>query len=359
MGTRNTIVIAEAGVNHNGSLKMAFDLVDAAVDAGADYVKFQTFKTENLVSKYVKKAEYQERNSSQSKTQYEMLKKLELSNSDFREISDYCREKKIKFFSTAFDAESLNYLVEDIKIDLIKIPSGEISNFPFLLQMAKYKLPMLLSTGMSSLGDIELALGALAYGLSHAEESPSPMAFKRAYFSKSGQENLMEFVTLLHCTSEYPAKASNLNLRAISTLSQAFELAVGYSDHSEGLYAALAAVTLGARVVEKHLTLDKNLSGPDHSASSNPKEFKEMVLNIRNVEKALGSQRKIVADAEELNSNVARKVLVAAQKINSGDIFSNENLTVKRAGAGISPLFYWSFLGKNSSKNYELDEIIE
>jgi len=339
---KSVYIIAEAGVNHNGSLELAKSLIDIAKDAGANAVKFQTFQTEELVVHHT--------------FQFELLKKLELSKRSFYELAEYASEKRIDFLSTPFDGLSLQFLVRDLKVRKIKIASGEITNAPFLLAISKLDLPVLLSTGMSTLGEIEMALGVLAFGYLHSQTSPSVESFKQAYFSEQGQKVLCEKVTLLHCTSAYPAPYDEINLNNIVTLQRAFGLSVGYSDHSLGIAIPIAAVVKGATVIEKHFTLDRKLPGPDHRASLEPNQLKEMIQSIRQVEKALGSFQKFPKKTEMDNRMVSRKSLVAKKEIVKGELYTEDNLTIKRPGLGVSPFYYWDYLGKKAEKDYLKDE---
>ncbi len=353
------LIIAEAGVNHNGSIDTAIKLIDAAVDAGADIIKFQTFKADNLVTKSVQKAKYQLNNDlGNSNTQYEMLKRLELSDHHHYQIAEYCEKNKIQFLSTAFDSDSLNFLTEKMNINLIKVPSGEITNYPFLLEISKKNLPIILSTGMTNMGEIELALGVIAFGLMGLKSKPTKDNFLTALYSNVGYELLNKYVTLLHCTSEYPAPFSEINLKAIDTMKYSFLLNVGYSDHSQGISIPIAAVARGACIIEKHFTLNKNLPGPDHKASLEPDELKRMIKSIREVELALGSGRKIPTSSEFNNKNIVRKVLVASDEIKKGDIFNENNISIKRSGNGLNPIKYWDVIGKISNKKFLKDEVI-
>ncbi len=358
--TLNTLIIAEAGVNHNGDLKKAYELIDAAVEAGADIVKFQSFKADKLASKNVKKAEYQISNMKESHDllQYEMLKSLELSDESHKLLAKYCKEKGIEFLSTPFDEDSLDFLTDEIRVNYIKVPSGEIINLPFLLKMAQKKIPLIVSTGMSTLGEIETALSVIAFGLIGSSDMPSTQNFYKCYSSNQGQHLLKEYVTLLHCTTEYPAPFNEVNLKAIQTLSSAFGLCVGYSDHTQGISIPIAAVALGAKVIEKHFTLDKNLQGPDHKASLEPLELKNMVKAIREVEQSIGTGRKIPSESEQKNMSIARKVIVASKKISKNETLNKDNICFKRAGTGISPARYWDILGKEAIKDYALDDVI-
>lgn len=356
---KHLFIIAEAGVNHNGSLERAIQLVDAAAEAGADAVKFQTFKADKLVGRAAPKAEYQIENTGASESQHEMIRKLELDEAAHLRLKQHCHGKGIEFLSTPFDMESLTMLVSRFDISLVKLASGEITNAPFLLAAARTGKPVILSTGMSDLGDVENALGVLAFGYTRHETAPSLAAFKAAYCSEAGQSALRDRVTLLHCTTEYPAPFAEVNLRAMETLRQAFGLPVGYSDHTPGIAISIAAAALGATVMEKHFTLDRNLPGPDHKASLEPGELAEMVRAIRQVEQSLGSPRKAPAPAELKNRPIARKSLVAARDISPGETLTAENLAIKRPGSGISPIHYWDWLGKVATRAYVADELIE
>lgn len=331
------LIIAEAGVNHNGSLENAFKLIDAAVDAGVDYVKFQTFKSENLVSKFAKKADYQIQNTRNSTdSQYEMLKKLELSHENHELLIDYCKQKNIYFFSTAFDLDSLQYLKE-IGLELVKIPSGEITNLPYLRKAAQLFNKVILSTGMCTIEDIKAAIDVFL-----AEE-----------ISK-------ENITILHCNTEYPTPMNDVNLKAMLSIQKEFGTAVGYSDHTMGIEVPVAAVALGASVIEKHFTLDNTMEGPDHAASLEPHELKEMVKAIRNIEQAIsGDGVKKPSESEMKNIEIARKSIIASKSILKGEIFTEENLTIKRPGTGISPMKWNEVIGKFAQKDYLTDDLIE
>lgn len=333
----HTIIIAEAGVNHNGSLEMAKQLVDKAVEAGVDYIKFQTFKTSKLVTKSAKQAEYQQRNiGSQEDSQYQMLKQLEFSPDEYDILVNYCEERGIKFFSTAFDFDSIDYL-HTLNLGLWKIPSGEVTNYPFLKRIAAYNEPTILSTGMCDIQDVRAAVDAL-------------------YKNGLCKENLI----LLHCNTEYPTPFEDVNLKAMDALRKEFGVEVGYSDHTKGIEVPIAAVALGATVIEKHFTLDRTLPGPDHKASLEPDELKAMVSAIRNIEKAVGGDgTKHVSESERKNIAIARKSIVAACDIKAGEIFTEENLTVKRPGSGISPMRWEEVLGLKAKKDFNEDELIE
>ncbi len=356
----SVFIIAEAGVNHNGNLETACRLVDAAVAAGADAVKFQTFKAENLVTRHADKAAYQKTATAADENQLTMLKRLELKYELHFQLSAYCQERGIEFLSTAFDFESLDFLVRELGVARLKIPSGEITNGPFLLAHAQTGKPIILSTGMATLGEVETALAVLAFGYlaPTRTQQPSISAFQQAYRSAPGQSVLQDKVSLLHCTSEYPTPMENINLKAMDVLQQAFGLKAGYSDHSVGLVAPIAAAARGAAVIEKHFTLDKSQQGPDHKVSLEPDELKTMVCSIRDVEKALGQKLKCPQDLELENQKVVRKSLVAKHPIASGECFSETNLTMKRPGTGKSPMDYWALLGKPSHRHYDADECI-
>jgi N-acetylneuraminate synthase len=352
---KQVFIIAEAGVNHNGSLEMAKQLIEVAAAAGADAVKFQTFKAEDVVSGGAPKADYQKAATGATESQLEMLRRLELDQAAHEELLACCRAKNLEFMSTPFDHDSVDLLVE-LGVARLKVPSGEITNAPLLLKLARTGLPIIMSTGAASLGEVEAALGVLAFGYLDYREPPSPAAFQRAW--RQGQGGLQEKVTLLHCTSEYPAPFEEVNLRAMETLARAFALPVGYSDHTSGIAVAIAATALGARVIEKHFTLDKNLPGPDHQASLDPGELQSLVQNIRRVEAALGRNLKIPTSSELKNLDIIRRSLVASRRIRKGERFSQDNLTSKRPGNGISPLHYWDWLGRVAERDYQTDEII-
>lgn len=357
---KKVFIIAEAGVNHNGSLELAKELVDIAVESGADAVKFQTFKTKEIISCNAPKAKYQIKTTGETDSQFEMVKKLEFSYDQYLELSEYCFTKGIEFMSTPFDLDSVDFLVRETQVGRLKMASGEITNAPLLLKAAKTAKPIILSTGMSTLGEIEMALGVLAFGYTDkGEQPPAIEAFKQAYISEKGQSALQEKVTLLHCTTEYPAPFIEVNLKVMETLRQAFALSVGYSDHTAGISIPIAAVALGAEVIEKHFTLDKNLPGPDHKASLEPGELKEMVFSIRKVEQALGVSKKIPTMSEAKNMVAARKSLTALKEISRGEEYTVDNLGVKRPGCGLSPIYYWDQLGRKALRDYKADEMVE
>lgn len=353
------LIIAEAGVNHNGSLGMALKLVDAAADAGVDIVKFQTFKAEAVVSRFAPKAEYQLGTTDSAESQLDMVRRLELTRDDHRQLMQHCELRNIGFLSTPFDVASARFLVEELGLDQLKIPSGEITNAILLLAVARLACPVILSTGMSTLGEIEDALGVLAFGYLNLEGQPSRDAFRQAYVSDEGQATLRSKVTLLHCTTEYPAPYSDVNLAAMDTLRYAFGLPVGFSDHTDGIAVPIAAVARGATIVEKHFTLDRTLAGPDHLASLEPGALTAMVAGIRQVEAALGDGLKRPSASEIKNVSVARKSVVAARHIKSGELFCEENLTSKRPGNGISPMDFWQWQGRRASRDFKEDEPIE
>ena len=353
-----TIVIAEAGVNHNASLDLALDLVRAAARAGADYVKFQTFRPELSISRGTKKAPYQARNTGADEDMMAMVRKFTLPLEAFAEIEACCRAENIPFISTPFDLPSIDTL-EALGVPLYKIPSGEVTNPRLLLGCARSGKPIILSTGMSNLADIEGALGVIAFGyLGKTDSQASLRAFADAYMSDEGQAVLRQKVTLLHCTTEYPARLEDVNLAVMATLRQAFGLQVGYSDHTLGIAVPAAAVALGASVIEKHFTLDKSLEGPDHRASLDPEELAAMIRAIREVETALGRGVKIPSAAECGNAAVARKSLVAARPIAKGEVFAAESFGIKRPGTGISPMHLWDRVGMVATRDYDTDELI-
>lgn len=334
----HTLIIAEAGVNHNGSIGIARQLVDKAVEAGVDIIKFQTFKSEKLVSKSARQAEYQKKNigTKSDDSQLSMLKKLELSEQDHIELMAYCKQKGIKFFSTAFDMDSIEYL-HSLKLGLWKIPSGEVTNYPFLKRVAAHNEKTILSTGMCDIDDVRAAVEAL-------------------YKNGLSKENLI----LLHCNTEYPTPFEDVNLKAMDTLREEFGVEVGYSDHTKGIEVPIAAVALGATVIEKHFTLDRNMEGPDHKASLEPNELKAMVSAIRNIEKAIGDDgRKHVSKSERKNIAIARKSIIAARDIKKGELLTEGNLTVKRPGTGISPMCWEEVIGTKAIRNFAEDELIE
>jgi N-acetylneuraminate synthase len=353
-----TLVIAEAGVNHNGSLDLALQLVDVAARSGADVVKFQTFKAEKLATSMAAKAAYQVDNTGEAGSQLAMLRRLELAPEHHHVLVERCRARGIRFMSTGFDADSLAFL-STLDMPAVKIPSGDITAAPLLLQAARIGLPVILSSGMSSLADIEAALGVLAFGLTSKEAPRNHRDFAAAFASAAGQEALRTRVTLLHCTTQYPAPAESVNLRAMDTMAAAFGLPVGYSDHTAGIEVSIAAVARGAVVIEKHFTLDRTLPGPDHAASLEPDELARMVSGIRTIERVFGDGRKHASAAEVPNVAIARRSLVAARTIRAGEIITAEMLGCKRPGTGVSPLLLWDCVGRPSQRNYNVDDAIE
>jgi N,N'-diacetyllegionaminate synthase len=330
-----TIIIAEAGVNHNGDLRIAKQLVSAAARAGADLVKFQTFSAQRLTTKNAPKAAYQKRASERHQSQFDMLSKLELTPQMHESLLEHCQEQGIGFFSTGFDIESLEYLVK-LGLDRFKIPSSEITNLPYLRRVGGHGKPVILSTGMATLGEIESAIGIL---------------------EQSGTTRSL--ITVLHCNTEYPTPMSDVNLKAMCTIRDAFGVAVGYSDHTLGIEVPVAAVALGATVIEKHLTIRRNLTGPDHKASLEPAEFTAMVRAIRNIEQAMGNGIKCPSSSEAKNKFITRKSLVASTSIRAGEIFTAENLAAKRPGTGISPMRWDEVIGRLAKRNFSADELIE
>lgn len=326
------LIIAEAGVNHNGSLDMAKQLIDVAASCGVDIVKFQTARLDSLVSKCAAMADYQKNNIGQEKTQKEMLAELLLPFEDFIILADYCKEKGVEFLSTPFDIDSINFLKD--MVNVWKVPSGEITNYPYLREIGKTGKKVILSTGMSTMEEVEAAVKVL---------------------KQFGTKDII----LLHCTTEYPAPYDQINLRAMNTMAEHFGLQVGYSDHTEGVEVSLAAVAMGAKVIEKHFTLDKTLPGPDHQASMSPEELKQLVVGIRRIEKALGDGEKRPTEAEIKNKEVARKSIVAAKDIAKGEILTEENLTTKRPGSGINPMRWYEVIGSVAVRDFEEDEIVE
>lgn len=346
-------IIAEAGVNHNGDMAIAYELVRAAQQAGADAVKFQTFTASELVTEEAQQCDYQVRNTQKVESQLAMLERLELSRQDHIELQQFCHQIGIEFLSSAFDSNSLQFLVDDLKLKTLKIASGEITNLPFLLEHAQTGCDLIISTGMSTLSEVQTALEVLAFGLiKHKTEVPSAAKFKHAYESDEGQYSLKQKVTVLHCTTEYPAPLSSINLRALDTLKEAFELPVGYSDHSDGITVSIAAVAREATVIEKHFTLDKTMSGPDHQASLDPNQLSEMVTAIRAIELALGDGIKKPVETELDNRRHARKSLICAKDIAKGELFSQHNVTIKRPGDGLPPSLYWQLIGTESTQDY-------
>jgi N,N'-diacetyllegionaminate synthase len=333
--TKRVLVIAEAGVNHNGDLALAKRLIDVAAAAGADLVKFQTFNADRLVTSAARKADYQIQATGSGESQHEMLRRLELTPEMHKELIAHCAARRIGFFSTGFDIESNDFLAS-LGQDLFKIPSGEITNLPYLRHIGQFGKAVILSSGMASLGEIEMAIDVL-------EQAGTPRSS----------------ITVLHCTTEYPTPMDEVNLRAMQSIASALGVAVGYSDHTIGIEVAVAAVALGARVIEKHFTLDRDLPGPDHKASLEPDELKAMVTAIRNIEIALGDGIKRLTACESRNKSMARKSIVAAAGIRKGELFTTENLTAKRPGTGVSPMHWDEVIGRTAQRDFAADELIE
>lgn len=354
-----TFIIAEAGVNHNGSFLLAQQLIDAAKESGVDAVKFQTFKAENLVTKSAHQAEYQIENIGETSSQYAMLKNLELTFDEFKMLKKYCDDKGIYFLSTPFDFESVDFLVDDLGMDIVKIPSGELTNLPFLHYIATKQKRMIISTGMATMDEIHESLAFIAHGLAFPNEPIVYNTVKKYYEKKEAKQLLQRFVTILHCTTEYPAPMESINLLAMHDIAKETTLEVGFSDHSQGIAVPIAAVAQGAKIIEKHFTLDKTLAGPDHIASLEPTELKQMTVAIRQIEKALGDGVKKPAEVEVKNKTVARKSLVALQPILEGETFTTTNLGVKRPGNGINSNQYWNYLNQSAKKSYGQDELID
>ena len=330
----SVFIIAEAGVNHNGSVDLAKQLIDVAVDSGADAVKFQTFKAENLVSKNAQKADYQKQTTDASESQFDMIKKLELDVDTHKELIAYCQEKDIMFLSTPFDHESID-LLSGLGLQIFKIPSGEITNLPYLRHIGSLGKRVVLSTGISNLGEVKDALNILI----------------NAGTSKDN-------ITVLHANTMYPTPMEDVNLNAMLTIQREFGVDIGYSDHTLGIEVDIAAVAMGASIIEKHFTLDNAMEGPDHKASLEPEELKAMVSAIRNIEKALGSNEKILSPSEEVNINIARKSIVASRPVRKGELLSADNITTKRPGTGLSPMKWDEIVGTIASKDYQSDELI-
>lgn len=331
----HTIIIAEAGVNHNGNIELAKKLIDAASQAGADYVKFQTFKASKIASRIAVKADYQQKTTNADEGQLQMLQKLELSEADHKTLQSYADSKQIKFLSTAFDLDSIDVL-KSLGISLGKVPSGEITNLPYLRKMAISFEDLILSTGMCDMSELRDAVEAIT----------------AAGFPKNR-------LTILHCNTEYPTPFEDVNLKAMLSIADEFKVPVGYSDHTTGIEVPVAAVALGATIIEKHFTLDRNMEGPDHKASLEPEELMAMVSSIRNIEKALGSGVKKASPSELKNKSIARKSIVAAKNIKAGETFTEQNLTVKRPGTGISPMQWDKVIGQKARRSFDSDELIE
>ncbi len=350
--TTKTTIIAEAGVNHNGSLELAVDLVDKAAEAGADFVKFQTFKAVRLASQSASKAAYQKTTTEATESQLDMLRRLELAPEAHRFLIDRCAQKGIAFLSTAFDLDSLAFLAGDLNLKTLKLGSGELTNAPILLAAARTDMQMILSTGMGSLAEVEEALGVIAFGLLRSGLPSGRADFASALLDPAAWQALRQRVTLLHCTTEYPAAVEDTNLRAVDTMRQAFGLQVGYSDHTEGNAMSIAAVARGATVIEKHFTLDRSMDGPDHAASVEPGELARLVQDIRMVEAGLGNGIKQPSAAEVRNRPIVRKSLHAARDIAQDETFGQDDVLALRPGTGISPMSLWDLLGRKADRDY-------
>lgn len=359
MNKNKTLIIAEAGVNHNGDVEVAKQLIDKAVDAGVDIVKFQTFKTERLVTKYAKQATYQSKNTGVSESQFAMLKRLELNLEDYQMLKQYSDDRGIEFLSTAFDELSLSMLINDVGLKRLKIPSGELTNLPLILAHARTGLPLILSTGMAQLEEIKLALAIVAFGYTEPFGNPDVDSVCDLLTKPEINALLQEKVAILHCTTEYPTPPEDVNLSAMNVIAEEFGVDVGLSDHSEGILAPVGAVAQGASIIEKHFTLDKTMPGPDHKASLEPQELKDMTDAIRLIERMRGSGEKTPRESESKNIEIARKSLVAASAIKAGERFTEENLTVKRPAGGVAPSQYWHYLGTVADKDYQADDLIE
>jgi N-acetylneuraminate synthase len=355
MTANRTLIIAEAGVNHDGSLEKALALVDAAADAGADIVKFQTFNAKSLAGSSARKADYQQRTTDASESQLAMLTRLELPQAAHHALIVRASARGIEFLSTPFDDASLAFLLS-LELPRIKIGSGDLTNAPLLHAVAKAGARLILSTGMATLGEIEEALGVLAHGYSRRSDPPGIVAFRAAWRDPAARAALARYVSLLHCTTEYPCPTGDVNLAAMATMRAAFQLPVGYSDHTDGSEISLAAVALGATIIEKHLTLDRKATGPDHAASLEPDDFKRMVAAIRNVESAMGDGVKAPKESEIKNVPVARKSIVAARSLKAGEAIGPADITAKRPGSGRPPIDYWSLIGTAAPRALKPDD---
>ena len=359
MADLRTVIIAEAGVNHNGDLQTALQLVDAAAEAGVDMVKFQTFKAEKLAAKGALKADYQKRATNTEETQLEMLSRLQLSEEAHSVLTTRCAEKGITFLSTAGESDSLRFLTEDLKLPLIKLGSGELTNAPLLLAAARSDARLILSTGMATLSEIETALGVLAFGMLNADNRGAGRnAFAAALLEPKIFDQLRTRVSLMQCTTEYPSLAEDSNLRVMETLRGAFGLEVGYSDHTEGNAVSIAAVARGATMIEKHFTLDRTMSGPDHAASIEPRALRDLVSSIRQVEQALGTGIKRPSLPEQCNRSVVRRSVVAVRALPINHVLTAKDMTVKRPGNGIAPVDLWDCVGRRLLNRMEPDQTI-
>ncbi|RQH05120.1 N-acetylneuraminate synthase [Bradyrhizobium sp. RP6] len=355
--TTHTLIIAEAGVNHDGSLEKALALVDAAADAGADIVKFQTFNAKALAGGAAKKADYQQRTTDAGESQLAMLKRLELPQAAHDTLIARAKERGIEFLSTPFDDASLGFLLS-LKLPRVKIGSGDLTNAPLLHAAARAGAMLILSTGMATLSEVEEALGVLAHGYAQRKDPAGVASFRAAWRDPAARAALARHVSLLHCTTEYPCPIADVNLAAMATMRSAFQLPVGYSDHTDGFEISIAAVALGAAIIEKHLTLDRDAPGPDHAASLEPDDFKRMVSAIRNVEAALGDGVKTPKESEIRNVPVARKSIVAARALRAGEIIGPADITAKRPGTGRPPIDYWSLIGTAAPRALEPDDLV-
>ena len=356
--TKSVYIIAEAGVNHNGRKDLAFQLIDAAADAKADAVKFQTFKASKLASQFVEKAQYQKNQTDVSESQLEMLTKLELPYAWHIELQQHAKSRGIEFLSTAFDEDSLAFL-QTLNLPFFKVPSGELTNSPFLWRVARTGKPLVISTGMATLSEVEFALAVVSHGLRFYQEPSSINEIWQHWSESEGRENIKQHVTLLHCTSQYPTPWHEVNLKAMDTLAAAFDLPVGYSDHTEGTLISIAAVSRGATIIEKHFTLDKNLPGPDHQASVDVQELKQMIKDIRSLELALGDGFKSPQASEKDTKKVARQSIIASKSLSPGQTIERADLTTARVGYGLSPSYLWELIGKIATKSYAPGEVVE
>jgi N-acetylneuraminate synthase len=350
-----TLIIAEAGVNHSGSLETALALVDAAADAGADIVKFQTFNANSLAGRSASKADYQQRTTDAAESQRAMLQRLELPQSAHHPLIARAKARGVEFLSTPFDQRSLEFLLS-LKLSRIKIGSGDLTNAPLLHSLARAGAPLILSTGMATLAEVEEALGVLAHGYSRGNEAPGIESFRAAWRDPQARLHLARHVSLLHCTTEYPCPPEDVNLAAMQTLRTAFQLPVGYSDHTDDIEISLAAVAMGATIIEKHLTLDRNAEGPDHAASLEPGDFARMVSAIRRIEGAIGDGIKTPRNSEIKNIPIARKSIVAARPLRSGDVLGPDDITSKRPGSGRPPIEYWSLIGTKLTRPHDEED---
>lgn len=356
----SVFVIAEAGVNHDGDIAKAKALIDMSAEAGADAVKFQTFTAAKVATASLRKATYQSRQDPSLKPQYDMLKALELSHTDHFALKAHCELREIAFLSSAFDEESLDFLIDDLGQGMIKFGSGELTNLPLLVRAARKDAELILSTGMATLADIELALSAIAFALgADGDEAPSLAGFRQSWAEPAAREIMRAKTSILQCTSSYPAPIADANLAAMATIRSAFGCRTGYSDHTLGCAATLAAVALGAELIEKHVTLDQTLPGPDHAASMEPAEFRRLVSDIRDVEAAIGTSVKMPAACERDTAAVARKRLVAACDIAEGEAFTRQSIAIKRSERGLEPAHYWDILGRRATRDYRRDDAIE